>query len=35
MQNNTYVLHAFLEKEGKATSTILEGFDVDIQTLFE
>lgn len=35
MQNNAYILHAFLEKEGKATSTVLEGFEVDIQTLFE
>jgi Uma2 family endonuclease len=35
MQNNAYVLHAFLEKEGKAASTILDGFEIDIQTLFE
>ena len=35
MQNNAYTLHAFLEKEGKAASSILEGFEVDVQSLFE
>jgi Uma2 family endonuclease len=35
MQNNTFVLHAFLEKEGKAASALLEGFELDVQSLFE
>lgn len=35
MQGNAYQTHAFQEKEGEVTSTVLEGFAVDIKDIFE
>jgi len=34
MRDNAYQLHEFLEQNGKATSTVLKGFEVEISTLF-
>jgi Uma2 family endonuclease len=35
MQENAFALHAFLENEGKITSTVLTGFEMDLQDLFD
>jgi Uma2 family endonuclease len=34
LQNNQYILHAFVAEEGKATSALLEGFEVHSSDLF-
>ena len=34
MRDNDYQLHDFLEQTGKATSTVLTGFELEISTLF-
>jgi Uma2 family endonuclease len=34
LQNNQYCLHAFVAEEGKATSALLEGFEVHSSDLF-
>lgn len=34
MRDNAYQLHDFLEQTGKATSTVLTGFELEISTLF-
>ncbi len=34
MRDNDYHLHDFLEQTGKATSTVLTGFELEISTLF-
>lgn len=34
MQDNQYVEHQFLEKEGIATSSVIPGFTLDIRQLF-
>jgi Uma2 family endonuclease len=34
MRDNAYHLHDFLEQTGKATSTVLKGFEVEISALF-
>jgi Uma2 family endonuclease len=34
LQNDKYALHAFVAEEGKATSALLEGFEVDSRAIF-
>ena len=34
LHNNKYALHAFVAEEGKATSALLEGFEVDSSDIF-
>ena len=34
MRDNAYQLHDFLEQTGKATSTVITGFELEISTLF-
>jgi Uma2 family endonuclease len=35
MDNNTYRLHEFQEQEGKITSLVLEGFEMEVASIFE
>jgi Uma2 family endonuclease len=35
MENNAYRLHEFQEQEGKVTSLVLEGFEIDVAAIFE
>lgn len=35
MRDNAYYLHSFLEKEGKAVSIAMTGFEIEISRLFE
>ncbi len=35
MENNAYRLHEFQEQEGKITSLVLEGFEIDVKDVFE
>ena len=34
MEDNSYVLAAFAEREGKITSSVLQGFELDVKTIF-